>query len=144
MKHYIRLIVFTLALNALVAVIAWTSLANSRDRQIHETANVAQDLSRLLVSEMESEFDKADMVVKTVRDELVLHRRINKAVRPEIEVVIKNQLTHNPSLTAVRVTDEHGESIYGFEGTKPPPNSNVSDRAYFAALRDDPAVGLAM
>jgi PAS domain S-box-containing protein len=137
-----RLIAFTLALNLLVGAIAWTSLSNSRERHIHETTITAQDLSRLLISELETEYEKADVVIKTVRDDLELHRNINKSVRAEIETVIQNQLKHNQGLTSIRVTDASGESIYGFTGNRPPQGSSISDRAYFAKLRDDPLADL--
>ncbi len=142
MNYTARIITIAMALNGIVAAIAWTSLDKSR-LKFEEIAKVAtQNLSKFVASDLDAQYHDADLALQVVADE---YERQSLAKNPSgaaINALIKRQLQLHPALISIRITDTGGETILGYEGLRPPPGSNIAHRPYFIQLRQDPNAAL--
>ena len=137
-----RLIAAALFLNIAVGCVAWYSLQYSRSVYEEKASVATHNLSALIVRDIGSEYERADQAMRVVADE---YERQIQARSPSVQglnALIQRQLVLHPALISIRITDRAGNSIYGFDGSQPPPGSNISERAYFAKLRDVPDAGL--
>lgn len=126
-----------------LTMIAVAALALYQGHAAHEDRAVTatQNLSLLLSRELAASFDKIDLGVLEVRDEVEREVATGRVDRGRINARIALHASRRPELDEMRVSDARGVILYG---TRIVPGSaiDLSDRDFFQQLRDEPGAGL--
>ena len=142
MQTIARTVAALIAINGIVAAVAWSSLSNSRNKYEENAAVSTQGLSKFVVGHLDAEYDRADQALQVVADEFDRETAAGKPSAVAMNALIRRQLSLHPSLASLRITDAQGDTIFGYEGLRPPAGSNISERAYFIELRENRNSGL--
>jgi len=136
-----RLWLIVLALNALVAALAVTTLQANR-RTYEEAAETStQNLALALNREIAGEYATIDLALKSAAD---MYKRLAAQPRfPEAEWndYLRRQRTHLPILVGLRATNAQGIIAWGL-APEDPVNVRITDRDYYQAHRDGRLLGL--
>jgi PAS domain S-box-containing protein len=139
---------FTVPLNAallsmalvvcgLAALTLWRSHAEHEARALVTTQNI----SRLLVQDLDASFDKVDLALLAVKDEVEPAMAAGAVDAAALSDHIARHVARQPDLAALRVTDAKGEIKFG-TGITPQTRFSSEQRGFFQKLRDDPNPGL--
>lgn len=136
-----RLVAGILLLNLVVMGLA--AFAIYEDRLEHETrARVTvQNLSLLLEREVSSVFDRIDLTLHIVVDEIEEQLKAGKLNESRLNTSLRHHQTHLTELISLRVTDAKGRVRYG-EGVSSGTVVDLDDREYFILQRGNPKAGL--
>ena len=136
-----RLLAVAVAVDLLFIGLAALSLWQSR-RQYEERAEITtQNLAHALAGHITDAVDKIDLTVLTVADEVEKELAGGGIDARALSAMVARHQARLPVLDGLRVVNAQGENAYG-TGVTPGTRTSVSDRAYFALLRDDPKAGL--
>jgi PAS domain S-box-containing protein len=136
-----RLLAVAVAVDLLFISLAALSLWQSR-RQFEERAEITtQNLAHALAGHITDAVDKIDLTVLTVADEVEKELAGGGIDARALSALVARQQARLPVLDGLRVVNALGENAYG-TGVTPGFRTSVSDRAYFARLRDEPQAGL--
>lgn len=133
-----QLWVVVIVVNAALLLLAALSLADSRTRQLESALHATEQLTHLIAQDVDNEYEKIDLVLRTVAGNFGEQRRSGAA---NLENWLQSQHRLNPQLNVLRVADASGQVIYAPDAARRL-RANLSDRAYFQRLRDDPAAGV--
>jgi hypothetical protein len=124
-----------------LVVMAAVSLGRSRVQALRQAQATAENLCRVLASDLTASYEKVDMALQGVRDELERQEAAGRADRPALEAFIQRQRDRIPILFDLRVSDAQGLLRSG-NGVDPRNGVQVADRDYFIRLKSDPDAGL--
>lgn len=136
-----RLVAGILLLN--VVVIGLAAFAIHEDRLEHEARAriTVQNLSLLLERELSSVFDRIDLTLHIVVDEIEEQLKAGKLSESRLNTSLKHHQTHLTEVISLRVTDAKGRVRYG-EGVSSGTVVDLSDREHFILQRGNPKAGL--
>jgi len=120
--------IITLAATAFVLFF----VLQERQRILASAAVNTQNLASLLDESLTASFDKIDLALRAVQDE-VERRPEGRPANAELQKFLDRQRERAPDLRAIRLLAENGDVVLSA-----PPTSmvaNVADRQYFAELR---------
>jgi PAS domain S-box-containing protein len=109
-------------------------LSQARQRTLAEAAVTTQNLGHLLDEVLTASFDKVELALTAVRDEVDRQAAEGRPQEAALLSVMARQRERAPDLLAVRLLDTNGNV-----GLSVPPTDgahSVADREYFEALRD--------
>ena len=128
-----------LLLNLIVWAGAWEWLSTTREQYETKVSIQADNLSLLLFSDFNSQFENIDRTLTAVASEIERQYTIGE-LRPEfVEPVLRQHLFVLSSMVGMRVVNADGQVVFGAEGRS---QNFASDRDYFQRLRDDPEAGM--
>ncbi len=136
-----RLAIGVTLLNLFVALLAVLSLAHSRQQYESRAAVATQNLVQVLEHDITASFDKIDLTLQTVSDEMHRQRRRGPVDAATLNAFIARQQQRLQAIDGIRVATASGDVVFGTglgNGERP----NIGDREYFIRLRDDPQAGL--
>jgi diguanylate cyclase (GGDEF)-like protein/PAS domain S-box-containing protein len=136
-----RLFIGLLLLNLLVIILAAFTIHEDRLEHERRARTNAQNLSQLLANDLSAVFDRSDLVLRTVGDETEKQLATGAIQRVRLDAFLKQQQSHLPEITSLRVTDENGLVRYG-EGVPAGSAVDLSDREFFILQRGNPKAGL--
>ncbi len=116
----------------------WLYQSHTQYRQRAEVAT--QNLAQLLEHDLASSFDKIDLAILTVKDEVERQIAIDPSQRPDLSAYIRQQIARQPDIDVLRIADAQGQVGDG-KGTDIAGQS-IASRSYFMQLRDQPQAGL--
>src|SRR6187431_7633 len=120
-----RLLTGVLLLNIIVGLLAALSLQQSH-RQYEERAIVTtQNFAQALALDLQASFDKIDLTVSTVKDEVERQLASTGPDTTLLNAHIERQRARQPDLYGVRIAGPDGEILYG-TGVLENPGLNVS------------------
>lgn len=136
-----RLVAGILLLN--LVVIGLAAFAIHEDRLEHEarTRVTVQNLSLLLEREVSSIFDRIDLTLHIVVDEIEEQLKAGKLNESRLNTSLKHHQTHLTELISLGVTDAKGRVRYG-EAVSSGTVVDLSDREHFILQRGNPKAGL--
>ena len=130
-----------LVLNLLVVAMAGFALADSYFNHRALAVASSQNLSTVLAESVDGLIGRIDGslygIIDEAEDELGNGPFTPKVLQP----LLDHQLQRQPSLDSVRLVDANGIAILG-TNVDPANPVDLSDRAFFSALRDNPSAGL--
>lgn len=136
-----RLLAGILALNLIVAILIALTLYESRKQHEEQAMVAARNLSRLLEHDFAASFDKIDLTLLSVVDEVSQMRRSGSLDASALNAFIARQAARLPELSDLRTVDWQGNVRYG-TGRRPDTLINIADREHFIRLRDHSDAGL--
>jgi PAS domain S-box-containing protein len=125
-----------------VVALAATALASSKARYEARAVTNAKNLSRLLMQDLDASFDKIDLAVLSVKEEVERQTSAGGIDRVALNGHIDRQVQRQSDLLALRVTDSRGEAKFGTGMATGVAPFSISQRAFFKRLRDDPRAGV--
>ncbi len=132
-----RMLLALLLINLFVLGLIGHSLYLSQ-RQYHQEAAInAGNLAQVLAGKLEAEIGKIDLALLAVAHEHRQQRDQGRVDGAELDTYIRKLVDELPFIDSIRLTDADGILRYGPDVT-PDSRVDLSDRAHFAALRDDP------
>jgi diguanylate cyclase (GGDEF)-like protein/PAS domain S-box-containing protein len=140
-RFTVRLVAGTLALNLIVLMLVALTLYQSREQHKERAVITAQNLSHLLEQDLAASFDKIDLTLLTIVDEVSQLRSSGTLDPSVLNPFIARQAARLPELSDMRMSDAQGNLRYG---TRLLPHIfvNIADREFFIRLRDHPDAGL--
>lgn len=131
------LLLLALAVSALVAAALWSSRLQYDARAVTTASNV----SNLLMHDLDAMFDKVDLAVLSVKEEVERQLALGVIDGPTLGNYIDLQLARQSDLVALRTTDENGRITYG-TGVGTSTGLSSESRSFFQQLSADPTLGL--
>jgi signal transduction histidine kinase len=132
-----RLAAGLLSLMLLVVALAGLALHESH-LQYEDRARVAtRNVSELVGQDIAAVFDKADLALLAIRDEVERQLATNGIDGKGLYLHIAAQHARQPALAALRITDASGAIVHG-SGTNIHLPASIGNSSFFARLRDDP------
>lgn len=125
------------ALMLVMALVVWGKV--SRDAAIAEWMSIARSLSRAIAQEVSQSLRTADLVLKSISDEVSQANLKDPEQIPELFhnrttfETIRNRALVAPQVDVATITDREGNVVNYTRGF-PPPSINLADRDYFRAL----------
>jgi len=119
---------------------AWISLVRSRAQYINRAEISTRNLGLVLADNLVSSFDKIDLVVLGVKDEMERQLTLGRIDGPRLEAFMDSFRVRVPAIHALRIVDANGIVEYG--NLPPGPKISLADRAYFMQLKANPKGGL--
>ncbi|MBI3480926.1 MAG: diguanylate cyclase [Nitrosomonadales bacterium] len=136
-----RLVAGIFLINLLViGLAAFTTHEDLLEHEGH-ARTTTQNLSLLLSRDLGAVFDRSDLVLRTVADEIEQQFAAGAIRQKRLTTFLKQQQSHLPEAISLRVTDEKGLVLYG-EGVKPGTPVDISDREHFIRQQNNPQAGL--
>lgn len=132
------------AVLVLVMAVFGGLLLSSYREQIREAEAVTRNLASLLQTQLYETLRRADADIASLAVEIPKDALDSDAVvryQSDVGSRLANRLKNVERMDGVYVFDAGGCVLY-FSGEIPSPSINVSERAYFKKLRDDPEAGL--
>ena len=117
------------------------TLYESRKQHEQQAAVTAQNLSHLLEQDLSASFDKIDLILQIVVEEVSRLRSSGKLDANALNTFIARQTARLPELSGLRLADAQGDVRYG-TSLSPGAPVNVASRDFFIRLRDHPDAGL--
>lgn len=136
-----RLIIGMLLLNLLVIGLAIFVVKEDRLEHMGRARINARNLANLLEHDVSAVFDRSDLVLLTVADEIERQLLAGPIQRQRLEAFLKQQQTHLPEIISLRITDENGLVRFG-EGVPTGTRVDLSDREHFILQKGNPKAGL--
>ncbi len=124
-----------------VVLLAWVSLVRSHDQYRRQAETEAQNLCAVLADNILASYEKIDLAVLGVKDEVERQLRSGGVDVPGLEAFIRCHRKRVPTLFALRTVDAEGFVAYGND-VSPGARINLADRDYFMRLKADPNAGL--
>ena len=124
-----------------VVLLAWVSLVRSHDQYRRRAETAAQNLCAVLADNILASYEKIDLAVLGVKDEVERQLASGAADAPRLEALIRRLRERIPILFALRTVDAKGFVEYGND-VCPGARINLADRDYFVRLKADPNAGL--
>jgi len=120
-----------------VVVLAWLSLVRSREQYQRRAETTAQNLCAVLADNLGAAYEKIDLALLGVKDEVEQQLGAGGVDGPRLEAFMARQRTKIPVLFALRTASAEGIVEHGNDV---PPGSRigVADRDYFQRLKADP------
>lgn len=132
-----RLAAGLLSLMMLVVTLAGLALHESH-LQYEDRARVAtRNVSELLGQDIAAVFDKADIALLGIRDEVERQLATGGIDGKGLYLHIAAQHARQPALAALRITDAAGVIVHG-SGSNIHLPASIGNSSFFARLRDDP------
>jgi PAS domain S-box-containing protein len=115
---------------AAVVLLVW----QSRNQALRAGAVTTQNLARLLDEDLTASFDKVELALLAVKDELERQEASGRKDPAALQACLLRQKERAPDALSLRVIDEHGD----LSSSAPPTSEahHLGDREYFWALRD--------
>ena len=128
-------------LNLVVIALTASFLADYGASHRRQAAKNAENLSRALEAGLEGMFGQFDLTLRSVVDEYERELNAGAIDRTQLQGVLDRQAARLPDAIGIRVADGQGQVRYAApdELVKP---INITDRDYFAEVRDNPNPGL--
>ena len=124
-----------------VVVLAWLSLVRSREQYQRRAEITAQNLCAVLADNLITSYEKIDLALLGVKDEIERQMASGKVDGPSIEAFIKRQRARIPGLATLRTVSANGFVEFGND-VVPGARISLADRDYFLRLKADPEAGL--
>lgn len=127
-----------LILNLAIAATAAYVVAQQRGNEEEKARIIAANLAHLVTQDVQNEYAKVDIALKTVADDHAHFAALGPAV---LEDWLEKIRARHPGLDHLSLADTDGNIVQapGHLGTK---SVNIADRPLFRRLRDDPGAGL--
>ena len=130
-------------LNLLVLGTIMLSLQRSRDHYEEQAAATTQSLASALERTMDAALDRIDLALLNIAIECEKQIAAGGIDAVRLNQLISRQHGWQPDLDSLRVTNAHGDVLYGIGvDAKARPPVNAADRDYFQRLRQEPDAGL--
>ncbi len=142
MTYIVRLITVVVAINLIVAAIAYSALNRSRLHSEATAATATQNLSELLLHDIGSSFEDVDKALLALADEYEQQAKTHLPDLAHLNELSRRHALRNPELFSLGMTNPQGDVIAGLDNALPTPAINLADREYFIHLRNDPQAGL--
>jgi diguanylate cyclase (GGDEF)-like protein/PAS domain S-box-containing protein len=123
-----------------VIFLAVSSLLESRSQYQERTETTTVNLARVLEEEIGGDLEKIDVALLAASDDVNLRLKKGRVNSEELNDFLLRQQSRLPEIVSLRVSDAQGMVAYGPDVR--PGQTNIADRKYFTALRDNPAAGL--
>lgn len=136
-----RLVGGVVLLNLLVIGLAAFSIHEDRGTHEERSRIAAENISLLLESDISAVFDRSDLVLRTVVDEIESQLAKGGLQAADLAIFMRQQQSHLPEAISLRVTDENGVVRHG-EGLPSGVTIDLSDREHFILPRGNPKAGL--
>ncbi|HQS58115.1 MAG: hypothetical protein B7Y56_04115 [Gallionellales bacterium 35-53-114] len=136
-----RLFAGMLLLNLLVIGLAAFTIHEDRHEHENRARITVQNLSQLLANDLGDVFDRSDLLMHTVVDEVEKQLAKGTLQPAQLAVFLKQQRTYLPEIITLRVTDANGLIRYG-EGIPAGTPVDISDREHFILQRGNRKAGL--
>lgn len=136
-----RLVAGILLLNLLVIGLAAYTIHEDRLERERRARITAQNLSLLLARDLSAVFDRSDLVLRTVVDEIERQLAAGAIQRVHLDTFLRQQQSYLPEINSLRVSDKDGLIRYG-EGLPAGKPVDISDREHFILQRGNPKAGL--
>jgi len=137
-----RMIALVTLANLLVVALVALSLDASHQQYRDRAAITSRNTCRLVSQSVAGEIDRIDMGLKAVVDDLARRQAEGPVDWRDVEVFLSREQSRMPMADALRIADPAGNVVAGSGGV--PPGINNADRDYFAVLRADSTLGLAI
>lgn len=137
-----RFIASVIILCVIAIALAGLSLRRSYENHLETAETATQNLSMLLLNQIGSRYDEVDQTLLILASDFNHWGRGANPNRAILEQRIQFFLALHPELASIRISDENGKIIFGFDGTTPPAGSSIWDRDYFQQHLKDPAANL--
>jgi diguanylate cyclase (GGDEF)-like protein/PAS domain S-box-containing protein len=137
----VRLVTGVLLLNVIVIGLAIFVIAEDRKEHDGRARVTAQNLSQLLEQDVHSVFDRVDLTLHTVVDEIEELAAAGPVDQAHLNAFVGHQQSHLSEIISLRVTDAQGWVRYG-DGVVSGTRVDLSDRDYFILQRGNPKAGL--
>ena len=124
-----------------VVALSWLSLVRSHEHYQRRAEITAQNLTTVLADTLVTSYEKIDLALLGVKDELERQMASGRVDGTSIEKFIKRQKTRIPGLSTLRTASAEGWVEYGND-VSPGARIGISDRDYFQRLKFDPQAGL--
>ena len=136
-----RLVAGVVIIDVLVALLVGIFAIHDRNNEIDRAIVAARNLSGLLRSDLNGQFDKIDLSLQAIKIEAERQIAAGGIDRARFNAFIMWHVSQQPGLELIRVASSDGDILYGSEmdGTIP---FNISHRDYFHRLQSDAAAGL--
>jgi PAS domain S-box-containing protein len=137
----LRLVLSVVLLNLSLFCLVGLSLAQSY-RQYEGRAGVfAGDLAQLLQQNIGDTIDKIDLALLATRDEVERQLAAGEIDEAGLNGFLRRQTERIPAIDGLHLANAEGEVVYGEEASAENRRS-ITDRPYYAELRDNPSAGL--
>jgi PAS domain S-box-containing protein len=138
-----RLLAVVVALNLLVFAFIGIALWRSLSQTHEDTGVTAATLSRVLEQSLSRFFDKVDMTLMSVADEIERQEKAGGIDRAKLEAFIARADSRLPEALGVRVVNAEGMVEYAVSNVITS-TSSVADREHFLRHRDNPNLKLTL
>lgn len=138
-----RMVALLAVVNLFVACLVWIALDSAYHRNQDKAASTSLNTNRLVSQSIAADIDRLDLALKAAADEAG-HRSAGAATigSSAMDEVLTRLQRRLPMADSLRFANAQGEIIAGSGGV--PTAISTADRDYFIALRDNPAIGLAI
>jgi hypothetical protein len=130
-----------LLVNLFVITMMLVTLHQSRRHAEDAAATTAQNLTLVMVRDMQGTLQRIDLALFALRQEMARQRAAGGIREKELNAYITLLFTRFPELNSIRAADAVGRIEYGI-GVLPGSHFSVADRAYFQEARRDPRASL--
>jgi diguanylate cyclase (GGDEF)-like protein/PAS domain S-box-containing protein len=143
MSYPRRLLLSVIALNLFVFGLAAVSIIDSH-RQYRERAEITtRNLARVMENSLVNAIERVDVSLRALLDIHAIHHREHQHDAALMAGHIEKIRVRLPEVDAIRLTDAAGRLAFG-DDVDPDAQVSLADRPHFVALRDNPALGLAV
>ncbi len=136
-----RLLLGVVAINLMVLALGATSLWNSHKQEIQTVEIRSRNLAAAVTGNINASFDKVDVAVRVVVDELEHGMREGGVRTDQANEFIHRLQRYVPEIDAIRVANAAGAVFLG-PGIGDGSGVSYADRDFFATHRANPAAGL--
>ena len=130
-----------LLLAFVVCTLVAASIWSSRSQYDARAVTTASNVSKLLMHDLDATFDKVDLAVLSIKEEVERQLASGGIDGPSLESHIHLQLIRQSDVVALRATDENGRIRYG-TGIGTNTGLSSESRSFFQKLKADPTLGL--
>ncbi|HEX8961597.1 MAG TPA: ATP-binding protein [Rhodocyclaceae bacterium] len=134
-----RLVLVIAALNLFVVAMAALWLSHSLRESRNDARRTVDNLAQVLQASLTGTVRHIDLALLTAVDEYARESRAGRVDEGAFNELLAGLLGHLPEIESLRVTDAGGAVRWGVGAD---PRTNLADREFFAAARDDRAAGL--
>jgi len=124
-----------------MVLLARLSLSRSRAQYQRQAEITAQNLCTVLADDLVTSYEKIDLAVLGLQDEVEQRLASGPIDRARLEAFIRRQHARIPDFSALRVVNADGIVEYGKDDPSGP-RIDLSDREYFLRLKREPGAGL--
>ncbi len=136
-----RLLLGVVAINLMALALGATSLWNSHQQEIQTVEIRSRNLAAAVTGNINASFDKVDVAVRVVVDELEHGMREGGVRTDQANEFIHRLQRYVPEIDAIRVANAAGAVFLG-PGIGDGSGVSYADRDFFATHRANPAAGL--
>lgn len=136
-----RLLAGVLLINLMAVILAIVGLATSYQDDIRQIGTRTRNLAEATESNITSAFQKVDVVLLTIVDELERGMREGGTNAGRANAFLMRQQQHVTEIDGIRVTNAAGE-VYLGQGARTGATANYADREFFVIHRGNANAGL--